>query len=148
MYHYRKGQTKDLTHIIELSILWQKEYITVGYENVAWTPEKLEKKLNDYFYIVELQGVVIGYAFGEIRCGNAEPVIPQADGYLEIHEVYIHPEHRSKGVGKELVRCLIEKASEHQIERTLVGSSNRKWKDTASFYEELGFHMWYIQMYK
>lgn len=148
MYHYRKGQKEDLTPIIELSMLWQKEDITVGYENVTWTPEKLEKKLNDYFYIVELHGVVIGYAFGEIRCGNAEPVIPQADVYLEIHEVYIRPEHRSKGVGKELVRCLTDKACENQIERALIGSSNRRWKDTASFYEELGFNMWYIQMYK
>lgn len=148
MYYYRMGQKEDLTHIIALSNLWQKEDITVGYENVAWTPEKLEKKLNEYFYVVGLHGVVIGFAFGEIRCGNAEPVIPQADGYLEIHEVYIHPEHRSKGIGKELINCLIDKASEHQIVRALVGSSNRRWKDTASFYEKLGFDMWYIQMYK
>jgi len=91
------GQKEDLTHIITLSNLWQKEDITVGYENVAWTPEKLEKKLNEYFYIVELYDVVIGYAFGVIRRGNAEPVISQAEEYLEIHEAYIHPDHRSNG---------------------------------------------------
>ncbi|MGO4528528.1 GNAT family N-acetyltransferase [Paenibacillus sp. 2TAF8] len=148
MYHYRMGQKEDLTHIITLSNLWQKEDITVGYENVAWTPEKLEKKLNEYFYIVELYDVVIGYAFGVIRRGNAEPVISQAEEYLEIHEAYIHPDHRSKGIGKELVKCLLDQAQEQRIERALVGSSNRRWKDTATFYEELGFNMWYIQMYK
>lgn len=148
MYHYRMGQKKDLAQVTDLTISWKEEDITLGYENVAWTPEKLEKRLNDYFYVVILQDVIVGYAFGEIRQGNAVPVIPQADAYLEIYEVYIHPEHRGKGIGKELVTCLIDKAREHQVERALVGSSNRRWKDTAAFYGELGFHMWYIQMYK
>ncbi|MCK6073896.1 GNAT family N-acetyltransferase [Paenibacillus silvae] len=148
MYHYRTGQKKDLAQVIELTICWTEEDITLGYENVAWTPEKLEKKLNDYFYVVELQDVIVGYAFGDIRRGNAEPVIPQADVYLELHEVYIHPEHRRKGIGRELVQCLLNQAQQHQVERALVGSSNRSWKDTAAFYEELGFQMWYIQMYR
>ncbi len=30
MYYYRMGQKEDLTHIIALSNLWQKEDITVG----------------------------------------------------------------------------------------------------------------------
>lgn len=148
MYHYRMGRKKDLAQVTDLSISWTEEDLTLGYENVAWTPEKLEKKLNDYFYVVELQDAIVGYAFGEIRQGNAVPVIPQSDAYLEIHEVYIHPQHRSQGIGRQLVTCLIDKACEHQVERALVGSSNRRWKDTAAFYEELGFHMWYIQMYK
>lgn len=70
MYHYRMGQKKDLAQVTDLTISWTEVDLTLGYENVAWTPEKLEKKLNDYFYVVELQDDIVGYAFGEIRQGT------------------------------------------------------------------------------
>ncbi|UVI32746.1 GNAT family N-acetyltransferase [Paenibacillus spongiae] len=148
MYTYRIGEQKDLSHIVNLSKRWVAEDITAGYENVQWTEAKLMNRLNEYFYVVEADGRIIGYSFGEVRAGQASPVIPQAESYLEIFEVYIHPDYRSEGLGKKLVGRLMEQAEKNGVTRLLVGSSNRRWKETAMFYEELGFHMWYFQMYK
>ncbi|MCQ6557666.1 GNAT family N-acetyltransferase [Paenibacillus mendelii] len=148
MYIYRLAERKDLTEIVELSRKWAEEDITVGYENVQWSEEKLLNRLNEYFYVVAAEGRIVGYSFGEVRSGNAGQIIPPDESYLEIFEVYIHPDHRSEGMGKKLVGHLMEQAEKNQVTRLLVGSSNRRWKETAKFYEELGFSMWYFQMFK
>ncbi|WP_102711606.1 GNAT family N-acetyltransferase [Paenibacillus castaneae] len=57
-------------------------------------------------------------------------------------------EHRGQGLGKRLIKELLSKAEENNVTRTLVGSSNKRWQQTASFYDQLGFNMWYVQMYK
>ncbi|WP_083927302.1 GNAT family N-acetyltransferase [Paenibacillus terrigena] len=60
----------------------------------------------------------------------------------------MHVDHRGQGLGKRLIKELISKAEENSVTRVLVGSSNKRWKQTARFYDELGFNMWYVQMYK
>ncbi|WP_158302086.1 GNAT family N-acetyltransferase [Paenibacillus mesophilus] len=66
----------------------------------------------------------------------------------DIHEVYIEESHRANGLGTQLVRMLLEKAESNGVHRATVGSSNRDWQPAARFYEQLGFGMWYFQMYK
>src|SRR5690606_549681 len=132
---------------VALSKAWARENITIGYENVAWTEEKLMARLNHYFYVAVEGQAVVGYAFGEVRKGNAGPVISADQPYLEIFEVYIQPEHRSQGVGKQLWESLTRAAASPNEYRLLLSSSNRNWQDTAHFYEQLGFQMWYVQMY-
>jgi GNAT superfamily N-acetyltransferase len=82
---------------------------------------------------------VVGYVFGEVRKGKAGPAIPLEEPYLEIFEVYVHPDYRSQGLGKKLIFEMVKKAESNQVHR---------WRETAAFYEALGFNMWYIQMFK
>lgn len=133
---------------MDLSKQWANEKVTIGYENVNHNLEKLANFINDYFYIVTFEDEIVGYSFGNINIGNAGPVIPFDEYYLEIYEVYIQPEHRGKSLGTRLVKELLAKAEENNISRFLVGSSNKSGLETAKFYEEIGFNMWYFQMYK
>ncbi|MCJ7841593.1 GNAT family N-acetyltransferase [Lederbergia sp. NSJ-179] len=149
MYHIRPCLISDINSVLKLSKQWANEFVTIGYENVQHTEEKLVKFISDYFYVVTtMEEEIVGYGFGEVNKGNASPVIPYDQSYLEIYEVFIHPEHRKQGLGKRLVKTLITKAEENNVTRALVGSSNKKWEETNHFYEEFGFKMWYIQMYK
>ena len=148
MYCIKLCRSEELQHVLKLSELWKKENITIGYENVKHTIEGLAARLNDYFYVAVIDDEVVGYVFGEIRNGSAGPVIPQNENYLEIFEIYIHPNYRNQGVGRALLSTIHKQAESNGITRFLVGSSNRRWKETADFYEELGYQMWYIQMFK
>ena len=148
MYHIRPCKLEDLQQVLNLSKQWAREDVTVGYDNVKHTLEGLAKYVDGCFVVAEHEGTVIGYTFGKVKKGNAGPVIPLDEPYLEIFEVYIHPDHRQQGLGKKLVDELMATAEKQQVTRVLVGSSNRRWQDTANFYEALGFKMWYIQMYK
>ena len=134
MYSIRKCTKEDLDQILTLSENWANEGITIGYENVKHTKSKLENRLNNYFYIA-LYGneEVVGYTFGDIRKGNAGPVISEDEEYLEIFEVYIKPDHRKKGIGKKLIEHILKAAESNNIKRSLVGSSNQAWNKTAEF---------------
>lgn len=148
MYQVRPCLLEDLDQVLQLSKEWTNEKVTIGYENVNHTIEQLATFINGYFYVVEFEGDIVGYAFGKINQGNAGPVIPNEERYLEIYEVYIHQGHRGKGLGTRLVKELIETAERNNVTRYIVGSSNKHWEETTKFYEKLGFKMWYVQMYK
>ncbi|MGO4346973.1 GNAT family N-acetyltransferase [Paenibacillus sp. MCAF9] len=109
---------------------------------------KIRTRLNEYFLIAEIDHKIIGYCFGDVREGNAQPVIKHDEKYLEIFEVYVDPDFRSLGIGRKLVEHLIFKSNSNKVSRILVGSSNRKWEETIRFYKDQGFQMWYFQMYK
>jgi len=138
----------DLAQVVSLSEQWAKEHITLGYENVSWSVGKLRHRLNGYFFVAEADQKIIGYTFGEIRIGQAQPVIAQDERYIEIFEVYVESSYRSQGVGQQLVEYLQSRGEADGVTRMLVGSSNRNWSDTIRFYEKQGFNMWYVQMYK
>jgi GNAT superfamily N-acetyltransferase len=148
VYTIKPCSKYDLPRVLELSKLWAAEGITLGYENVQHTMESLEKRLNGYFYVAAVGDEVVGYVFGDVRKGMAAPAIPLEEEYLEIFEIYIHPDHRKQGLGKRLVAEVVQQAESRGIDRALVGSSNQRWAETAAFYEQLGFKMWYIQMFK
>lgn len=98
--------------------------------------------------MAEADRKIIGYTFGEIRIGQAQPVIAQEERYIEVFEVYVESSYRSQGVGQQLVEYLQSRGEADGVTRMLVGSSNRNWSDTVRFYEKQGFNMWYVQMYK
>lgn len=148
MYELRLCKLDDLSFILRLSRAWAEERITKGYENVNWTEDKLASKLGNYFWVAELDGVIAGYALGAIKSSGESSVKNLGERYLEIYEVYIDQDHRSSGRGSALVRSLIEKAESEGVTRVTVGSSNTNWRETAAFYEKLGFGMWYFQMIK
>jgi ribosomal protein S18 acetylase RimI-like enzyme len=148
MYRVRPCEPDDLPAVIRLSQAWAEERITNGYENVNWTEERLASKLGSYFLVAELGDRIAGYTFGTVKTSGGSSVMATGENYLEIYEVYVDKEIRSAGLGRSLVRALIEKAESEGVTRVTVGSSNTNWRETAQFYEKLGFGMWYFQMIK
>ncbi|WP_156826299.1 hypothetical protein [Paenibacillus terrigena] len=82
LYEIRTYLSEDIQQVLKLSKQWATEEVTIGYENVNHTEESLINALNDYFLVVG-RGIV-GYSFGTVKKGNAEPVISRGDNYLEI----------------------------------------------------------------
>ncbi|WP_274365883.1 GNAT family N-acetyltransferase [Paenibacillus thermotolerans] len=145
MVTIRKCTLEDVSQIAELSKLWAEEAVTFAYP--ASNIEKISKRLGDYFWIAEKQGRVIGYTHGAIQ-SSQYPIFPLNALFLEINEVYVHPDFRDDGVGHKLVDRIIIEAESNGVAHALVGSSNLDWQRIVGFYERHGFKMWYVQMYR
>lgn len=146
MYTIRQCTDQDLTAVVELSELWVKEGIAPGLQ--ANYIEFLQRCMGEYFWIAEAQSAVVGFIFGTILESDGLAVIPEGEKYIEIDEVYVHPEWRSGGIGHELVDRLLQQAESNGVTRSLVYSAAKQWVRMVGFYEKHGFQMWHIQMVK
>lgn len=111
--------------------------------NPAYYPELI---LSD-FWVAEAHGAVIGYTYGAVQISQYT-VFPLHAPFLEIYEVYVHPEYREQGVGHRLVDRIIAEAESNGVTHALVGSANFDWQRMIGFCEKHGFKMWYVQMYR
>ncbi|MEK4009344.1 GNAT family N-acetyltransferase [Paenibacillus sp. FSL H3-0333] len=145
MVTIRKCTMEDVPQVAELSEMWAKEAVTFAYP--ASNTDKIAQRIGDYFWIAEKHGRVIGYTHGAIQTSQYS-VFPINALFLEIYEVYVHPEYRADGAGHHLVDKIISEAELHGVAHALVGSSNLDWKRSVGFYERHGFKMWYVQMYR
>lgn len=77
-------------------------------------------------------GVLLGFAsYGQFR---ARP----AYKYSVEHSVYVHRDHRRRGVGSALLRRLIELAREQQL-HVMVGGIDLSNAESVALHEQLGF---------
>ncbi len=97
-----------------------------------------EKLLQSNFYKFEyiLDDKTIGRAFLFIIYNDLHQ---KPYGFLE--DVFIEEEYRGKGIGKELVKKVIEKAKEIGCYK-LIATSRFERENVHKFYESLGFKKW------
>ncbi len=146
-FEIRQAGSSDVHDVLVLSRLWVEEGCTDGY--VACTAEHLQPWLDGgYFFVGELQGEVVAYAAGVVKLGKGYIFKPEGEQYLNVDEVYVHADHRDKGLGTRLVQALLDKAEAAGIVRSMVGSNNVDWLATYRFYERHGYRMQSIQMYR
>ncbi|WP_212983855.1 GNAT family N-acetyltransferase [Paenibacillus cineris] len=145
MVMIRKCTMYDVPQIAELSRLWAEEAVTFAYP--ASNVEKISNQLGDYFWVAEQKNRIIGYTHGVIQTSQY-PIFPLNSQFLEIHEVYVHPDYRADGIGHQLVDRITDEAEAKGVTHALVGSSNLDWQRIVGFYERHGFKMWYVQMYR
>ncbi|MCL5996588.1 MAG: GNAT family N-acetyltransferase [Chloroflexi bacterium] len=148
MYRYRKGFVSDAPAVLALADQWANEMITIGYEYTERTQAAYEARVNDYLWVAEYRGRVIGYTCGVVKVSGGPGLIAAGERFLDIQEVYLHPDHRDRGVGHQLLQHQMQEAEAHGVTRAIVGSSNKDWRRTVAFYEALGFHMWAVTLYK
>lgn len=142
----RLAQEADVASVTKISETWASEQATYG---VVPTPLKvLVDHLGLYFWVAEHSVSVVGYAFGRVGLSEGLAVIPSGESFLEIEELYVLPEYRSRGLGSDLVRALLQAAAENHVTRGLVHSATRDWQRIVRFYEQFDFKMWYVQMYR
>ncbi|WP_240041178.1 GNAT family N-acetyltransferase [Paenibacillus ginsengarvi] len=142
----RQALPSDVVAVSELSGLWEAEQITYGL--AASDEGMLADRLGDYFYVSELDGILIGYIFGVVHVSEGLAVIDQGERYLEIEEVYVHPDHRGGRIGHRLVDELLRSSEHNGVTRSVVYSATKQWQKMVGFYEKFGFQMWFIQMYR
>jgi RimJ/RimL family protein N-acetyltransferase/N-acetylglutamate synthase-like GNAT family acetyltransferase len=143
-YAVRAGSAADLPQVAELSRRWEAEAITRGFR--ADTEASLGERLGPYCLVAEHAGRVVGYAIGAVRESEGLAVLPAGVPYLEVEDLYLRPEHRSRGLGGRLLERLFEEAAARGVERALVYSSNLAWERTVAFYRRHGFRMWFVRM--
>ncbi|EFI66979.1 GNAT family N-acetyltransferase [Lysinibacillus sp. HST-98] len=76
---------------------------------------------------------------GELLVGVAL-VIPQSDTTIELKNIAIETKYQGKGIGKEILRQLIEKCRNEGYQVVLVGTANSSI-DNIAFYQKAGFRM-------
>lgn len=146
-YQFRPAGKSDAQAVLHLSRLWAEEGCTAGY--IPCKAEHLESWLEGgYFFVAEFNGDVIAYAAGVEKLGKGAIFKPEGERYLNVDEVFVHADHRDRGVGTQLMRTLLEKAQAEGVLRSMVGSNNVDWLSTFQFYERHGYRMFAIQMYK
>ena len=147
IYEVRQAGSSDVHEVLILSRHWAEEGCTDGY--VACTAEHFQSWLDGgYFLVGESQGEVVAYAAGVVRLGKGYIFKPEGEHYLNVDEVFVHADHRDKGLGTRLVQVLLDQAEAGGIVRSMVGSINVDWLSTFQFYERHGYRMLSIQMYK
>lgn len=148
-YQVRPARIDDIHSVVSLSQFWHKEGCTAG--NVALTENdaSLQTWLDSgFFFVSEFEGVVIAYAAGVVKLGKNAVFKPEGERFLHVHQIFVHVDHREKGVGGQLVNALLSKSELEGVKRSMVGSNNVDWFPTYRFYERLGYKMFSIDMYK
>lgn len=148
-YRVRPAKTDDVRAVVDLSKFWADEGCTIGYVALMEGDKHLQSWLDGgYFFVGEHEGAVIAYAAGVLKVGKNAILEPEGERYLDVHEVYVHIDHRDKGVGDRLVEALLSRSELAGISRSMVGSNNIDWLRTYQFYKRYGYRMFSIQMYK
>jgi ribosomal protein S18 acetylase RimI-like enzyme len=146
MVNVRKVRENDLLKVVRLSELWVTESITYGMG--ANTEELFRKFIGDYFWVAEVDSNVVGYIIGTVHASEGLAVIGKGERYLEVDEVYVHPDYRSQNIGHAMVDKLLQTAESNGVTRSIVYSASKQWQKIVGFFEKHGFKMWFVQMYR
>ncbi len=143
----RRATEENVNEVVALSELWVSEENTYGLAR-SDSASFLKSLGRGYFYVAINDSFVVGYIVGSIHQSDGLAVIPKGEEYLEIDEVYVHPDHRREGMGHDLVDALLAEAETCGICRALVYSATKQWEQVVGFYQKHGFKMWFVEMYK
>jgi ribosomal protein S18 acetylase RimI-like enzyme len=76
-------------------------------------------------------------------------VLPEGEPYVEIENVYVHPDFRHRHIGGPLLERLMAVAAHQGIQRFVVSSTSKEMDKMLQFYRRHGFFTpWYVQLFK
>ena len=117
----RSATEEDLDRVLEID---QLSFRT------PWTPHTFKIALKDIFFVIE-QKEIMGYL---VAC------LCDLGLRAEILRIAVHPDHRGKGIAKELIEASLLMFSKENVESVQldVNSANR---GAVKFYEKFGFEI-------
>lgn len=134
-----------LTELIACSEAWEQENSCHGYRKNT----KEDIKGNRIFLALEDEQM-LGYLFGHMAKGERKNSIYEKDEpFFEVEELYVKPEFRSKGIGRQLFQYMEDKLKEEQVRMILLSTATKNYRAILHFYlEELGMEFWSARLFK
>jgi len=134
-----------LAELIACSERWEQENSCHGYRKN--TVEDI--KGNRIFLAIDDEETV-GYLFGYMDKGERKNSIHEKDEpFFEVEELYVKPELRSKGIGKQLFLHMEEVLKQEKVELILLSTATKNYKAILHFYlDELGMEFWNARLFK
>ena len=142
-------QEAELTEAVieQLAVLsqaWEKEGSCHGYRKN--TPDDIR---GNRVFLATDGGAVAGYLFG--HCETAKEttsIYPAGTVYFELEELYVRPDLRNRGLGKQLFQYA-EKEVADQAEMILLSTATKNFRAILHFYiDELGMDFWSARLFK
>jgi GNAT superfamily N-acetyltransferase len=73
-----------------------------------------------YFLVAESDGQLVGYIHGSVQYNKSVEVIPTQEPYVQIEDIYVRPDVRSRDIGGTLLEQLFDVARQNGIRRFVV----------------------------
>ena len=120
--------------LYKLSYIGLEEYAYTKNRDIRHYFKWLLKRDSDGFYVAELKDEPIGF----IACDTNWTSFFDAAKVGEIHELFVHPNWRGRGIGRMMLNTAIEYAKNkgRSVIELWVGEKNRK---AIEFYKKNGF---------
>lgn len=137
------AEKKDLKKVSELSKQFECENCCNGI--IADNEEYFENKI---VAICKIDNDIVGYVCGEV-CVQQKNVSysKQGDKFFELDEIYIVPNFRNKGIGKQMFEFFENYAKQNGCLSLRLNAVSKNYKSLLKFYIEymqMNFHSAYL----
>lgn len=133
-----------LAELIRLSADWEAEESCHGYRK----NERSDIEGNRIF-LARRAGVTLGYLFGHTETAKkTSSIMPEGTLYFEVEELYVRPECRSQGIGRQLFD-FAEHAVSGEVSYMMLSTATKNWKTILHFYlDEQEMSFWSARLFK
>jgi diadenosine tetraphosphate (Ap4A) HIT family hydrolase/ribosomal protein S18 acetylase RimI-like enzyme len=144
----RSADSDDVPRLAALSENWAREDITYGQgpDSAEW----FGSQLGPYLLVAEFDSSIVAFAQGAEHASGEQhtAVLPEGTRFLEVTNIFVSADFRSRGIGGLLLDRLIEEATNRGLDRAMVYSATKDLDRITSFYRAHGFRGWYVQLYR
>ena len=145
----RECTHQDLDGIFQLDRQWDEEGVAYVFTYASREDFMVDfERFQQYFFVAESNGQIIGYINGSVRVNEKVEVLPQQETYLEIENIYVRPEYRDRHVGGDLIERLLATAEQNGIKRFIVSTVTKDMEWILRFYRRYGFRPWFVELFK
>jgi GNAT superfamily N-acetyltransferase len=140
----------DIDGVVQLERQWEQEDIAYG----DFKPMRREayvailERFPAYFLVAEHDGRLVGYLHASADRDKRVEIIPAQEPYVEIEDLYVHPDVRNQDIGGKLLERLFEIAGQAGVQRFVVGTRSKETERILRFYRSHGFTPWSIQFFR
>ena len=130
--------------LVKMSADWAAENSCRGYY-----PNELSDIQGNRIFLAMEEEATVGYLLGHISRAERDSTVMAADTpFFEVEELYIVPDHRSRGLGGALFRYAQERVRQ-EAEYILLSTATKNWRAIFHFYiEELDMEFWSARLFK
>ena len=142
----RKANEADIAAVLSMQEDLASEGAIWGYGSDS--AEVWKNRDLDWLFVAIDGCESVGFIYCVERLYEGECVFPKGSRILEIVELYVRPESRHSGIGRQLVKTAQSKAEAAGFSHIRLYSAAKRFDDILTFYRDCGFTPWYLEMVK